>query len=83
MSKAARSDQLEALHATVATVLAAQLAGDDVSPQMLAQAIKFLKDNGVEPARDVDNSALDSLAKQIQSFKDGNDDPDLVYVTKN
>jgi hypothetical protein len=39
---------LDGLHALVAQVLADRLRDESVSPQMLAQAIKFLKDNGVD-----------------------------------
>lgn len=64
MSKAANMHFLEQLHNRVAKTLMDAL-GDEPSPQMLAQAIKFLKDNGVEPARDADNRALQALADKI------------------
>lgn len=76
MSKAASSDALELLHAAVAKTLTDAISGDEtVSPQMLAQAIKFLKDNGIEPAKDVDHSALDKLSEQVSKFTSGEDDP--------
>lgn len=76
MSKAASMDVLEQLHAAVAKTLTDALSGaEEVSPQMLAQAIKFLKENGVEPAKDVDNSALDALSEQVSKFVSGEDDP--------
>jgi hypothetical protein len=65
MSKAAKVDYLEALHKTVAETLMSAMKGEDVTPQLLAQAIKFLKDNGIEPARDADTSVLDALAKKV------------------
>jgi hypothetical protein len=68
MSKAASMGALEKLHATVAKVLNDELEAGEVSPQMLAQAIKFLKDNGIEPARDVENKALTALADKIGSL---------------
>ncbi len=68
MSKAASMGALEQLHATVAKVLNDELVAGEVSPQMLAQAIKFLKDNGIEPARDVENKALTDLADKINSL---------------
>lgn len=64
MSKAASMGILEELHASVAKKLAEIIKGDP-SPQELAQAIKFLKDNNIEPARDVENSALKALADEI------------------
>lgn len=65
MSKAAKVDYLEALHKTVAETLMAAMQGEEATPQLLAQAIKFLKDNGIEPARDADTSVLDQLAKKV------------------
>ena len=80
MSKAANMKVLEELHAAVAKVLKDALSeAEEASPQMLAQAIKFLKDNGVEPAKDIDNSALDELARKVRSYGAGEGDPtDLV-----
>lgn len=80
MSKAAKMDFLELLHAEVAKTLRNALK-EEPSPQMLAQAIKFLKDNGVEPARDADNAALQALANQIgqiASSGDADDVSDLI-----
>lgn len=68
MSKAASMGALEELHATVAKVLNDELKEGDVSPQMLAQAIKFLKDNNIEPARDVENAALKKLSDTISNL---------------
>lgn len=71
----ASTKELEALHSLVAKVLKDELTAerrdDDgnkepVSPQLLAQAIKFLKDNGIEPAKDVNNAALDALAQEVK-----------------
>lgn len=71
----ASTKELEGLHALVAKVLKAELTADrtdengealPVSPQLLAQAIKFLKDNGIEPAKDVNNAALDALAQEVK-----------------
>lgn len=83
MSKAAKMDALEALHAAVADVLKVQLQGEEVSPQMIAQAIKFLKDNGVEPAKDADTSALDALQERVNKFTSGEEDDDLVSSALN
>lgn len=68
MSRAAES-ALDALHAAVAAVLTEALSkrgAEAPSPQMIAQAIKFLKDNGIDaPARSARIShlaaALDDL----------------------
>ena len=76
MSKAASMGSLEGLHSLVAKVLTDQLENvEEVTPQLLAQAIKFLKDNNIEPAKDVDNSALDALTEQVKKFQDGEADP--------
>ncbi|WP_145960511.1 hypothetical protein [Novosphingobium meiothermophilum] len=51
----AKESALDALHAKVADVLTTALSGSGEtapSPQMISQAIKFLKDNGVDaPAK--------------------------------
>lgn len=76
MSKAADEAILQELHKLVADTLKTQLK-DEPSPQMLAQAIKFLKDNGIEPARDTDNKALRALSEQIDKIS-ASDDPDAL-----
>jgi len=43
----AKNDVLNDLHAIVADVIKKKLASDDCTAQDIAQAIKFLKDNGV------------------------------------
>lgn len=70
MSRAS-NQALDALHALIADVLMSQLQakGEDgksvpPSPQLLAQAIKFLKDNGVDaPARSERISNLEDALK--------------------
>lgn len=71
----ASTKELEGLHALVAKVLKTELTAErtdengeviPVSPQLLSQAIKFLKDNGIEPAKDVNNAALDALAQEVK-----------------
>jgi hypothetical protein len=75
MSKAAKVTYLETLHKLVAETITASLKGEDVSAQMLAQAIKFLKDNGIEPARDADNTALNTLVDAVNKIAS---DPEAI-----
>lgn len=52
MSRRATEAALDELHAKVAEVLTAGLKVETVSPQMIAQAIKFLQVNGIDaPAK--------------------------------
>lgn len=76
MSKAAKMDALEELHALTAKVLTKALS-DEASPQMLAQAIKFLKDNGIEPAKDADNAALQALSNRIAEIATSGDPDEM------
>ena len=57
---------LEMLHAEVTKQLTDAVKQGDM--KAIAEAIKFLKGNGVEPARDVDNSALNALREQVNSI---------------
>lgn len=66
MSKAAKMTALEELHDLVAKKLTEQVKEGDL--KAISEAIKFLKGNGVEPARDVDNSALNALAEQVKAI---------------
>lgn len=63
MTKAS-PDALADLHAQVARVLAAQLAGAEPDPRILANAIKFLKDNGITSALTPD-SPLGNLVESM------------------
>ena len=82
MTKAANMKALEALHAKVAEVLRDALDGEidgegnvrPPSPAIIDKVLRFLPDNGVEPAKDIDNSALDTLAAKVQKFRDGDDE---------
>ena len=40
---------------------------------MIAQGLKFLKDNGIEPARDADNKALSALSDKIAAISNDAD----------
>jgi ABC-type Zn uptake system ZnuABC Zn-binding protein ZnuA len=48
MSDKASEDTLAKLHAKVAEKLIKIIEGEEVTPQDLAQAIKFLKDNNIQ-----------------------------------
>lgn len=70
MSRAS-SDALDALHALVADTLTGEIkkargSEDGISPQLISQALKFLKDNGVDaPAS---SPRFDSLAAELQDL---------------
>lgn len=65
MARASES-ALDALHAAVATVLKNGLARESPSPQLIAQAIKFLKDNGVDaPAKSARISELADALRDL------------------
>lgn len=71
MSKATEQ-KLSDLHGLVADVLLAQLRGEWVSPQMISQAVKFLKDNGIEAGPE--NDAMNDLASKVQQFAEDLDE---------
>lgn len=59
-------DALEGLHSLIAGYMKEDLQDElKRTPQLYAQVIKFLQANGVEPARDADNKALQELADEI------------------
>lgn len=74
----ATTETVDELHGLVAEVLTASLQSDEVSPQMLAQAIKFLKENGIDaPAtskrmQDL-TSALDDLDEDATAHEMASD----------
>lgn len=74
MSKPANADIMNALHSLVAQTLTDEITKGEPSPQLLAQAIKFLKDNGIEATKAVDFSALDSLADKLAGLSEGSPD---------
>lgn len=71
MTSRALESALDALHADLADTLAEALRmakekGEAPSPQLLAQVIKFLKDNGVDaPAKSERISSLGSQLRDI------------------
>ena len=74
MSKAANMTALEELHKEVTEQLTLMVKSGDL--KAISEAIKMLKNNGVEPARDVENSAIRRLSEQIAQINA--DDPDAI-----
>ena len=67
MSKASQ-DKLAELHNKVADKLLAMIESDEATPQDLAQAIKFLKDNNI--AADIEFSTdLQKLKEKVEISK--------------
>ncbi len=62
----ATEDFLSQLHGRVAQTLMEQLCDEEVKPAMVAQAVKFLKDNDitVSISEDENMTALDEMLKQ-------------------
>lgn len=68
MKKKASSEDLSELHSAVARKLLAMVESDEATPQDLAQAIKFLKDNNI--AADLDyNEDMKALKEKVDSSK--------------
>lgn len=70
-SKRATEDALDELHGLVAQAFIDQIraGGEAITPALLAQAAKFLKDNGVDRPRRPGN-ATDKLAKELEKFEE-------------
>ena len=65
---AASEDLLGLIHEAVAADLLRQIQSEEgASPQVIAQAIKFLKDNGIEAVAQ-ENDKLGKLAKSLPDF---------------
>lgn len=64
---AATEDLLGQIHEAVASDLLRRIQSGEASPQELAQAIKFLKDNGIE-ALPTENNKLGRLAQSLPDF---------------
>lgn len=60
---------MELLHGTVAQELLDRIKSGEASSADISNAIKFLKDNGIE-ARADKNPGMQSLAAQFPTFKD-------------
>lgn len=66
---AASKDALELLHDAVAKELTSRVAGGDATAADISNAIKFLKDNGIEAVLGK-NPGVTSLASQFPTFDD-------------
>lgn len=66
---AASKNEMEALHAIVAKELADRIKSGEASAADISNAIKFLKDNGIEAVMGK-GGTIDSLARQFPSFQD-------------
>ena len=61
----ASEDELQALHRLVATKLVDQLNREDVKASDLANAIKFLKDQGITLDKNGDMSAIGEMIEAL------------------
>jgi|TARA_A100001011_G_scaffold30757_1_gene29711 hypothetical protein len=61
----ASEDELQSLHRLVATKLVDQLNRDDVKASDLANAIKFLKDQGITLDKNGDVSAITEMISSL------------------
>lgn len=73
MSQAGKMTDLEVLHKLVTDALTEGVKDGDF--KAIQEAIKFLKQNGIEPARDANNSALRALSEAVSQI-DLENDPD-------
>lgn len=69
----ATPEALEHLHAIVAKTLADKLASNEASASDIANAIKFLRDNGIE-ADLVPGGSMDDIRKNLPDF-----DPEEIH----
>lgn len=65
----ATEDVLNKLHGQVAINLISAVTDDEVSPAMMAQAIKFLKDNDIT-ASIADDENMSSLAEELKKKRE-------------
>lgn len=72
MSSKASTDAMASLHNEVAKQLLERVKSGAASAADISNAIKFLKDNGIE-ADAVPGSPTESLARQFPSFNDDQD----------
>jgi hypothetical protein len=64
----ATEDELQALHRLVATKLVDQLNSENVKASDLANAIKFLKDQGITLDKNGDMSAIGEMIESLPSI---------------
>ena len=64
----ATEDELQALHRLVATKLVDQLNSENVKASDLANAIKFLKDQGITLDKNGDMSAIGEMIEALPSI---------------
>ena len=64
----ATEDELQALHRLVATKLVDQLISENVKASDLANAIKFLKDQGITLDKNGDMSAIGEMIESLPSI---------------
>ena len=64
----ATEDELQALHRLVATKLVDQLNSENVKASDLANAIKFLKDQGITLDKNRDMSAIGEMIESLPSI---------------
>ena len=64
----ASEEELQGLHRLVATKLVAQLNSDNVKASDLANAIKFLKDQGITLDKNGDMSAIGEMIESLPSI---------------
>ena len=64
----ATEDELKGLHRLVATKLVDQLNSDNVKASDLANAIKFLKDQGITLDKNGDMSAIGEMIESLPSI---------------
>ena len=64
---AAKEELLGLLHEAVAADLLLRLQSGEATPQEIAQAIKFLKDNGIEAVA-TESERLNNIADELPQF---------------
>ncbi|MCF4098603.1 hypothetical protein [Maritalea mediterranea] len=75
----ATKSQMAALHELVAKELKDRIASGEATASDFANAIKFLKDNGIEAIGDL-NSNVSSLAEQMSAMPEFDDDDEYDNV---
>lgn len=71
---AASKEVMDALHSIVAKELSDRIKSGEATAADISNAIKFLKDNGIEAVMGK-GGAIDSLARQFPTFGDEDEYP--------